>query len=257
MTSKQVMLTLAVTALGGCINLGVEPLSSPYPQRLVFAVGPLENESGSLEADGVKMADLLARQLETASNIDVLPVNRTLEAMEAQKMSRIEHPAQARELLATLGADALVVGTISQYDPYDPPKLGVAIELYLDPRSQSAPPTLNVRRLTKTASGPAAQAQQRPVQDQPVSVVSAFFDAASPDVRYRMRRYAHKRGTDVDDDGLNQFNPLRSAVEKESYRIYRISMDLYSQFVSYELSWRLLRAESVRLMPAGLAQVDP
>ncbi len=258
MTSKQVMLIAAMGLLGGC-NWLEKPvtLASPYQERRIFAVAPLINESGSLQADGFKLADHLARQLENATNVDVLPVNRTIAAMQDRGWRYIASPDQAQQLILALGADALLVGTITAYDPYDPPKLGVALELYFNPRAEQRRQTLDLRNLSKSARGDEVL-QGSPLRaDRPAAVVSAFFDAADPGVREALHRYAGKRGVDMDRQGLDGLNPFDTEAEKHASTLYRISMDLYSQFVSYELSWRLLRAESVRLMPAELAQVDP
>lgn len=78
MTSEQVLLTalvlccIAIAAcLGGCasdrFNFGwvrkdvVEPLTSPYRERQLWAVVPLRNESGSLNPKGLTLADHLVR----------------------------------------------------------------------------------------------------------------------------------------------------------------------------------------------------
>lgn len=247
MTSEKVMLTLVMLAmfLAGCgsgSKQGADPLVSPYPERRVWAIAPLRNESGSVHADGTRMADHLARQLENAFHIDVVPVNRTLAAMEALQMREVQTPADARRLLGTLGVDALVVGTISNYDPYDPPKLGIAIELYTTPK-YDASIAVNPRGLTSAATpGDTPQPTQARTQ-QPVSTVSAYLDAADPDVRRKLQRYASGRRKDKDDP-LAFIRP-----DEESWYVYKISMDLYSEFVAYVMSWRLLSAETNRLTP--------
>lgn len=250
MTSEQVMLTLAALWLSGCAALmpkqGADPLVSPYAERRVWAIAPLRNESGSLQVDGAVMADLLAHQLENASNIDVMPVNRVLAAMEALQMRQITSGPEAMKLLATLGADGLIVGTVTAYDPYDPPKLGMAIELYSSPRLEAAHQS-DLRRLASagTDDGPPAPAARI---RQPVSLVSAFFDAADPEVRRKLARYAYRRRVQKDPDFVFQKD------QEEPERMYRISMDLYSEFVSYVMSWRLLKAESQRLAPPPATQ---
>jgi len=237
MTSEQVMLTTVVFWISGCALFaphGAEPLASPYPTRRVWAVAPLRNQSGTLAADGVALADHLARQLEGAANIDVLPVNRTIQAMAAMELGEITSPAQALGLLGHLGADALVVGTISDYDPYDPPKLGLAIELYVNEKVEYLD-AVDIRRLSREAiddGQPLAVMGDR--LRQPMSVVSAFFDAASPAVREQIKRYTVDRGQDR---------------QAQAWHLYRINMDLYSEFVSYVMSWRLLVAEAQRLAP--------
>ena len=171
MTSEQVLLlTAKVLLISGCSLMagsGAEPLVSPYPTQRVWAIAPLRNESGSVQANGHTLADHLARQLENASNLNVLPVNRTLAVMETLEIAQISSPAQARQVLASLNADALVVGTITAYDPYDPPKLGLAIELYINKRVEYFD-SLNVRKLTRASTGqgalPAPPGKQKTAQ---------------------------------------------------------------------------------------------
>ncbi len=241
MTSKQVMLMIALLLLGGCVAQeprGSDALVSPYQQGRVWAVAPLRNESGSLQADGLAMADRLQRQLENATNIDVLPVNRVLRAMELLEMPFVETPADAARLMQTLGCDGLIIGTITAYDPYDPPKLGLSIELFDGGRAQSLD-DLDVRQLTRAATGdqthPYATGSSRPMSrhEGVASGVSAFFDAASGDVRNKLQVYGGNRGGP-------DWHP-------EGWHRYRISMDLYSEFVTYVMSWRLLHAEKRRL----------
>ncbi|MCC7192095.1 MAG: hypothetical protein IT444_04860 [Phycisphaeraceae bacterium] len=243
MTSKQVMLTLAVIYLTACAALprrGADPLVAPYGERRVWAVAPLRNESGSLSVDTAALADHLARHLENAENLDVLPVNRVLAAMDAMRMAEIITPADALKVLNVLQCDGLIVGTVTSYDPYDPPKLGMAIELFTSQRFEERHIT-DVRAISSAATdtGPLPAIRQK----QPVTVISAYFDAADPDVRRKIARYATDRRVTRDPDFVFQKN------EEQPERMYRISMDLYSEFVSYVMSWRLLHAETIRLAP--------
>ncbi len=72
--------------------------------------------------------------------------------------------------------------------------------------------------------------------------VSAFLDSADPVVRGKLERYAYGRGSTRDPD---------------SSVLYRISMDLYSEFATYVMSWRLLRAETQRVAKATENQPVP
>ena len=239
MTSEQVLLlTAKMLLISGCTLMagpGAEPLVSPYPTQRVWAVAPLRNESGNVQANGHTMADHLARQLENASNLDVLPINRTLAAMEALDITTVSNPSQARQILVSLGADALVIGTITAYDPYDPPKLGLAIELYVNKRVEYFD-SLDVRKLARKATGQGALPPPPGMPRKQPSNVSAFFDAADPSTRHRLMRYARDRSQE-------HHRP------DQPWQIYRINMDLYSEFVSYVMSWRLLRAETQRTTP--------
>jgi len=248
MTSKQVMLTLMMLLLGGCGLMqpkAADPLAAPYASRRVWAVAPLRNESGSLHADGLMFADRFARALENAQGLDTLPVNRTLEAMQALRMEQITSPAEAMQLMHALGADGLVVGTLTAYDPYDPPKVGIAMELYLN-RDVEALEMLDPRLLAEAAVDPSPR-RTSPQRRQPVSVASAFLDAADPMVRQQLKRYAVDRGK-ANDPRFKLFTE-----QDDHWRLYRISIDLYAEFVGYEMSRRLLDVERQRL---SLARVS-
>lgn len=244
MTSKQVMLTLSsmlgvVVLLAGCDYTGASRKHqypySPYSERQVWAVAPLRNESGSGHADGVRIADHLSRQLTLVHGIDTVPVNRVLAAMHTLQLSAVTSKADALALRKALGVDGLVAGTITAWEPYDPPKLGLAVELYLDPVHESR--YFDIRRLT----GAAVEGQTIPdapytQTDQPVSAVSGYYDAADPVVRGELEHYGQHRGVGKRDP--------------QNARLYRISMDLYSEFVSHAVGSRLLKAERIRVTPA-------
>src|SRR5690606_24930401 len=79
---------------------------------------------------------------------------------------------------------------------------------------------------------------RRQAAGQPVSAVSANFDAADPRVRDYLQSFADQRG------------PVK---RHDDWHRYRISMDLYSDFVSFVMAWRLLEAERSRVTPTPTA----
>lgn len=245
MKSEQAMwmVVLLVVVTAGCSYRGAkkphQPLSAPYGDRQVWAVVPLRNESGSLHANGLKAADQLAQRLETVMGLDTVPVNRVLAAMQSLQMPDVKDAKDIAELRQVLGVDAIVIGTVTAYDPYDPPKLGLAIELYFDPQRESAH-TTNLRDLVRagTEEMPPEQSN-RPRR--PVSVVSGFYDASDPAVHEQLVTYAASRGEQ------DKRDPSRG------WRLYQIDMDLYTEFVTYLVSKQLLRVEQHRLAPPLLA----
>jgi hypothetical protein len=257
MTSKQAMLLLEILLVlpimvfaSGCgsspEHVGADPLISPYAQRRVWAIAPFHNESGTSFANGIIMSDHFAQHLTNASNLHVLPVNRTLKAMELLQMAEVGSHADARQLMTELGADALIIGTISAYDPWDPPKLGLAIQLYDSGQGLVTDP-INIRHLTRAATSNQTNPVHKvhgqapihlPLREQGIaSSVSAYFDAADFDVQKQLKKYAGNRSND------GMLGP------QDNWHRYRISMDLYSEFVTYVMSWRLLREEARRLSP--------
>ena len=256
LTTALVLLTLLLlpgAGAGGCstgrLSKDPHPLFSPYTRRQVWAVAPLNNESGTLHADGVRLADKLTGKLGSVSGIDALPVNRVLAAMDRLRIGQVNSREAALRVREVLGVDGLLVGTVSSYDPYDPPELGMIVELYADP---GLPPEadMDVRKLAKAA----VEEQSLPRGgengfrltadgNQPYAVVSTHLDAADPQTRYRLEDWARYRGTGWETPG--------------EWRKYRISMDLYSEFVSHEVVRRVLLAEKLRLQQAGGPNVPP
>jgi len=241
MTSKQIMLILspavllcAAMLLSGCQKpQRIDTVRAPYPARQVFAVAPLRNESGSRYADGVRLADKLTQRLALVRGIDTLPVNRVLSAMNALGMQRVASKTDALQLRQVLGVDALVVGTITAYDPYNPPKLGLNLELYLDARFAWQGSELDTRKLSSAATDRPAVAGDFAIRTQPVTAIAGYYDAADPNVQDLLAAYVAERGPNAS-DGV-------------TLRRHNISIDLYSEFVSYQLTSQLLFAERLRL----------
>jgi hypothetical protein len=218
-----------------------ETLRGPYEQRQVFAVVPMRNESGSMYADGLRLADRMTEQFTLTRQVDTVPVNRVLAAMQKLGLSDVTAKHQALRLREALGVDGLVVGSLTAYDPYDPPKLGLNVELYLDPKHPSR--AFDVRRMSRAASDRDWRIEGYAPGDQPVSALSLFYDAADPAVQDRMTVFAVERGID------------RGSTSTDA-RLYRISTDLYSSFVAYEVCRRLMQAETLRLTPPAPEGVD-
>jgi hypothetical protein len=231
------MLLAAVVGLCGCVAPPQAPsLADPFSgqQRQVWAVAPIRNESGSQYADGLIFADHLTRQLENTPNLDVLPVNRTLAVMEREQLPRIASQADALRVLQALGADALVVGSISAYDPYDPPKVGLAVELYTL-AAIPPPQAIDLMAMRTAAVDEMARLDDRPHAEQPVATAGGFFDAADPTVLGMLERYAYHRGV---------------APGVEAVRLHRINMDLFNQFVCHVVGQQLLLAQANRFATA-------
>ena len=244
MTSKKAMMSARarwrwrgvaclLVLIGGC-SLPPRPLEeprrfpTPYPAIKTWAVMPLRNETGTTQADGTAMADRLTQQLQQVEGIRVLPVNRVLEAMAATEITAIDSVGKVNQLMGVLGVDGLLVGTLSAWDPYEPPKIGVTMQLYSrDVAQHEAPDTRRLTRAATDASLPGVRTTR-----QPIATVSHHFNAADGDTLRYLQHYAHGR---VPPDS------------PAGWRRYLLSMDLYSEFVSHELMRRLFAAEWQRL----------
>jgi len=231
-----------LAALSGCT---VEELRlpqsnyAPYQTRgdVLWAVAPLRNESGTSAVDPLATTDELVEALQQVEGIRALPVNRTLAAIRASGVEEIDSPAKAKEVAASLNADAVVVGTITAWNPYDPPEFGLNLALYavsdamraadreggprVDPRAIQAAPT----DYTLPRGEPARD-------EEPLSTASEHLDGANHEVQRAVRAYAEGRH---DPDG-----PM-------GWRRYLASMSLFTEFACQRLAARLLDAERIRL----------
>ena len=216
----------------------VDPLVSPYPgqHEALWAVVPPSNESGLSTVDAAAIGDGVVDAVQRIRGIRALPINRTINAMRELDLVSIETAAEARQLAGALGADAIIVGSVTAYDPYDPPSMGLTLALYLrsqriqEPESRVFDPRVFQMRATD------ADAQLAADTTRPSSVGGGLYDARSHDVIARVQSYA------------------RGRVEPESphgWRIYLASMGLYSEFVAHSAVEDLIESEWLRLAGAS------
>ncbi len=237
---------LAFALSSGCANWlhrDATPSASlpahPAPQGAVWAVAPLRNESGAGIVDDLAVTDTLIAELSQAPGLVVLSVNRTLAAMRALNLPSIDTPAQAHQLAHALGADALIVGSITAWYPYDPPTLGLSLALFqANPPSNPAADTaldsdpIALRALATDLPPTLPSGASSPAPDKPTATFAAVFDASNGITRKALRDYADGR------------HDPRSAL---GWKRYTASMALYAKFACFEASRRLLLSERSRL----------
>lgn len=110
----------------------VEPLTiaNPFLGLATVAVAPAVNQSGSTDFDPNRFADQMASELGFADRITVIPVSRVLAAMAVQGKDQVTSRQQALELAELVGADAILVFAVTEYDAFDPPRIGITAQLY-------------------------------------------------------------------------------------------------------------------------------
>ena len=219
----------------GCAHRGrlTSPtgLSSPVGYTRLWAVVPFTNESGVSTVDSFRVADAFTQQLEQVRGIDTVAVNRVVNAMRATKIVSVGTPNEAFVLMESLQVDAIVVGTITAFDPYPPPTLGMAIQVFtrdarrgghaLDTQTLTRAPTDDTVMMDATGFRATAQA-------------AGIFDARNHTTLGLLRKYATGR-TEPDSPFGNE--------------VYLMDIELYTQFVSYWLIHDLLNFERSRLSP--------
>ncbi|MCB9846198.1 MAG: hypothetical protein H6811_09460 [Phycisphaeraceae bacterium] len=245
MTSAQIMLIGAalVCSLGACTPQKAETLDvpavleSPYDERggdVLFAIVPPRNESGTTTVDPLMVGDALVAAIEEARGLRSLPLNRTLDAMRELRLGSIDAPEQAGILAAALGVDGLLLGSITAYDPYDPPTIGLSLAIYKREGALDSPSSdLDTRLLTHQPTE-YAYFPRSAHESSPASGVSKLYDARNHLVLGELRAFAQGR-----------HDPTRPL----GWRRYLVSMDLYTRFAAHSAVASLLDAERRRLSP--------
>jgi hypothetical protein len=218
----RVGLVAAVAAVAGCANkpepkYGREAkLFLPGTRPQVWAVAPAVNLSGQSTVDPLIQADLLFQQLQQVRGLTVVPVNRVVEVYAAMRIDRVQSEEQAVAVCDALGCDALVVPTVTIYDPYNPPKFGGAVQVFLrSPGGRGG--GIDAHELSQQASAPPGT--NLPRRSSFVQVAD-IYDAQNGTVRDKLTAYAGGR-----------FDPKGSLKAKE----YMASMDRFVGFAYHDL----------------------
>jgi hypothetical protein len=102
---------------------------NPFPQLARVAILPFFNLSDepTLNQDAVAMAYF--NELQAIPGFEVVPVGVVKQAMVAHQIQG-NSADDFRRLARILGADAVIVGAVTEYSPYYPPRLGLAVDWY-------------------------------------------------------------------------------------------------------------------------------
>jgi len=102
---------------------------NPFPQLHRVAVAPFFNLSEEKTVDGRKFAVAYYNELQALQGFEVVPVS----VVETAILQHNIDPAaldgkSARRLAQLLDVDAIVIGAITEYSPYYPPRCGLQVE---------------------------------------------------------------------------------------------------------------------------------
>ena len=102
---------------------------NPFPQLARVAVLPFFNLSDepTLNQDDIALAYF--NELQTIPGFEVVPVGVVKQAMVAHRIQG-NSADDFRQLARILNVDAVIVGAVTEYTPYYPPRLGLAVDWY-------------------------------------------------------------------------------------------------------------------------------
>jgi len=104
-------------------------IRNPFPQLSRVAVAPFFNHSDEPTVNGRVVAAAYFAELQRTPGFEVVPIGVVEEAIIANRVD-LSGPGEARRLAELLGVDAVVVGSITDYSSYYPPRCGLRVEWY-------------------------------------------------------------------------------------------------------------------------------
>jgi hypothetical protein len=102
---------------------------NPFPQLYRVAILPFYNQSSDPHLNGIRVAEAYYQELQQIPGFEVMPVGTALRALEALP----EEPRSGEDfqrLARELGVDVVLVGAITDYTAYYPPRIGLAVNWY-------------------------------------------------------------------------------------------------------------------------------
>jgi hypothetical protein len=203
--------------IGGCSRSDSAPvrIENTVLGPLLVAVAPALNFSGSHDFDRNAVADIMASELNAVEGVEVVPVSRVLAALAEDGREEVASPAHAMDLVNRLGVDAILVFAVTEYDPYDPPVVGLAAQLYgvrRDGEARSIDP-VRISREARLASSDAIVARFGPIAQ-----AERVFDGSHEALREEVKAFAAKRDADE--------SPF-------AWRLYLVSQRHFMRFCSY------------------------
>lgn len=136
MRGKLVLILLCGTlvASSGCSlflpEVSQQPvIRNPFPQLSRVAVAPFFNHSDEPTLDTRLFSMAYFAELQETPGFEVVPLNVVEEAIITHQVE-LNGPGEARRLAQILGVDAVIVGAVTDYSPYYPPRCGLRVEWY-------------------------------------------------------------------------------------------------------------------------------
>jgi hypothetical protein len=144
MSAKRLNLRLAVLAAAICCAAGpgcallpdkiVEPqFHNPLPQIHRVAVLPFFNQSAEPTVNGEAVAIAYYNELQQIPGFEVMPVGVAKQMLAASIQATGQEPVMGSDfqrLARQMNVDAVIVGSITEYSPYYPPRMGLAVNWY-------------------------------------------------------------------------------------------------------------------------------
>jgi hypothetical protein len=104
-------------------------IRNPFPQLSRVAIAPFANLSDEPTVDGRQVAMAYFAELQSTPGFEVVPLGVVEEAIIANRID-LSGAGEARRLAKILGVDVVVVGAVTDFSEYYPPRIGLRVEWY-------------------------------------------------------------------------------------------------------------------------------
>ena len=133
MTGKLALLIAVLALASGCAaipEIAHEPqFHNPFPQLYRVAVLPFFNLSADPTVDSNRFALAYYNAMQEIPGFEVMPVGVVVARLQQERIV-LDSSTDFQALARHLGVDALVVGSVTDYDAYYPPRLGLSVNWY-------------------------------------------------------------------------------------------------------------------------------
>lgn len=111
-------------------DISHEPqIHNPFPQLSRVAIAPFFNLSDEPTLDARRFSLAYFSELQSVPGFEVVPLGVVEQAI-VQHAVDLSDPGESQRLAKILGVDAVVVGSITDYSPFMPPRCGLRVEWY-------------------------------------------------------------------------------------------------------------------------------
>ncbi|MBN1908975.1 MAG: hypothetical protein JW818_04485 [Pirellulales bacterium] len=104
-------------------------IHNPFPQLSRVAIAPFFNASTEPTVDGRQFAIAYYEELQAVPGFEVVPVGIVETQMQARNI-QLNSAADVQRLARELEVDAVVIGVVTDYSPYYPPRLGLQVKWF-------------------------------------------------------------------------------------------------------------------------------
>lgn len=124
---------VGVLLLAGCQllpDIAHQPtVHNPFPQLSRVAVAPFFNLTDDPTLNVERFSLAYFGELQSVPGFEVIPVGVVQREMQAQNIV-LNSPRAVQRLARSLGADAVVIGAVTDYLPYYPPRVGLQVKWF-------------------------------------------------------------------------------------------------------------------------------